>query len=272
MAKVFLIDLTHCNGCYGCQIACKDEHCEQAWLPYAAAQPLTGQFWMRVDEKDRGQVPWVKVAYIPTLCAHCSDAPCANACKEAAFKRRDDGLLLIDPAMCNGCGDCVSACPQGSISLNVEQKIAQKCSGCAHLLDNGWNKPRCADACPHEAIQYKEEAEFGELLSKAETLEGVSAFGSKVYYLGLPKRFVAGSVIDFDADEVLIGAHVTLQGMDGSTVEIDSNDLGDFIVDGLAPALYQITIAAAGYASLELKADLCERDLSLGDLGLVKAS
>ena len=61
MAKVFAIDVAKCNGCYGCQIVCKDEHCGNDWRPYAAPQPETGQFWMRIDEKTRGQVPVVKV-------------------------------------------------------------------------------------------------------------------------------------------------------------------------------------------------------------------
>ena len=47
MAKVFAIDVAKCNGCYGCQIVCKDEHCGNDWRPYAAPQPETGQFWMR---------------------------------------------------------------------------------------------------------------------------------------------------------------------------------------------------------------------------------
>ena len=48
MAKAFLIDVGRCTGCYNCQLACKDEHCENDWRPYAAPQPLTGQFWMKV--------------------------------------------------------------------------------------------------------------------------------------------------------------------------------------------------------------------------------
>lgn len=39
MSKAFLIDYNKCNGCYSCQIACKDEFCDQAWLPYSEAQP-----------------------------------------------------------------------------------------------------------------------------------------------------------------------------------------------------------------------------------------
>ena len=39
MSKVFVIDVARCSGCHNCQLACKDEHCENDWRPYAAPQP-----------------------------------------------------------------------------------------------------------------------------------------------------------------------------------------------------------------------------------------
>ncbi len=54
--KVFVIDVGICNGCYSCQIACKDEHVGNDWSPYAKPQPDTGQFWMRQTEHIRGNV------------------------------------------------------------------------------------------------------------------------------------------------------------------------------------------------------------------------
>jgi Fe-S-cluster-containing dehydrogenase component len=271
MSRVFLIDLSHCNGCYNCQIVCKDEHCGQDWSPYAAPQPDTGQFWMRIDEKVRGQVPWVSVSYIPIPCAHCTEAPCVAACSANAFERRDDGLLILLPECCTGCGSCVAACPQGSIFFNEKLNIAQKCTGCAHLLDNGWSVPRCVDACAHDAIQFKDEEEFGALLSRAEQLESIDAFAPKVYYLNLPRRFVAGTAVDFAVDEVIIGATVELSGSTGFFATRETDDLGDFKFSQVPADDYVITIKAEGYASLEVAADLRESDLSVGDLGLKKA-
>ena len=49
MAKVMIIDITKCNGCYNCQIACKDEHVGNDWTPIAKPQPDTGQFWTKVE-------------------------------------------------------------------------------------------------------------------------------------------------------------------------------------------------------------------------------
>jgi Fe-S-cluster-containing dehydrogenase component len=280
MTRVFLIDLSHCSGCYNCQIVCKDEHCEADWRPYAAPQPLTGQFWMRVDEKTRGQVPWVRVAYTPILCAHCADAPCiaaaAAAEKPEAAYRRADGLVICDPAFA---GDealartLVASCPLGAIYFNEELKLAQKCTGCAHLLDDGWAAPRCVDACAHDAIQFKDEEEFEGLLAEAEPLDAVAGFGPRVYYLHLPRRFVAGTAVDFDADEVVIGAAVELISASGTVphATTETDELGDFKFDQVAADEYTVVIKAEGYAPLEVAADLREIDLSIGDVGLTRA-
>ncbi|HBT94765.1 MAG TPA: oxidoreductase [Coriobacteriia bacterium] len=270
MSKVFIVDIAKCNGCYGCQIACKDEHCETDWRPYAASQPDIGQFWMRVDEKTRGQIPVVRVSYTPTFCAHCADAPCEAACAEGAFKRRDDGLLLIDPDICSGCGSCVKSCPQGSIYFNDELGLAQKCTGCAHLLDNGWQVPRCVDVCSHDAILYMEESEVADLLADAEFIEGLAGFGPRVYYRNLPKRFVAGSAIDFVADEVVIGAKVLLLDGADRVAEQTTDWYGDFKFDQVAPADYRVAIEMDGYARKEASADVREIDLFIGEIGLDK--
>jgi Fe-S-cluster-containing dehydrogenase component len=270
MTKVFLIDLNKCNGCYNCQIVCKDEHCGANWLPYAAEQPDTGQFWMRIDEKTRGQVPWVRVSYTPVLCAHCEDAPCIAA-GDGAVYRRDDGLIIIDPEKAKGNKALQDSCPLGAIYYNVELDVAQKCTGCAHLLDNGWDVPRCVDACAHDAILYKDEEEFGAVLSKAEFLEPVAGLRPKTYYLNLPKRFVAGSAVDFQADEVLVGAQVELYVAGALFASQETDELGDFKFDQIPANEYTLAIKADGYALLEKTIDLREIDLSVGDLSIVKA-
>ena len=71
MGKVFIFDAAKCNGCRNCQLACKDEHVDNEWLPYAKPQPDTGQFWTSMEEIIRGQVPKVKVSYVMHRCQHC---------------------------------------------------------------------------------------------------------------------------------------------------------------------------------------------------------
>jgi Fe-S-cluster-containing dehydrogenase component len=270
MTKAFLVDLARCVGCHNCQVACKDEFCGQPWLPYSEAQPETGSFWMRVDEYERGQVPVVRVAYTPMLCNHCDAAPCAEVCPSGAFARRDDGLLLIDPAACTGCKACVDACPTHAIYFNDEKGVAQKCTGCAHLLDDGWTVPRCVDVCSTEALTFGEEDELD--LEGARPLDQTAGFGAHVYYKHPYKRFVAGCVYDPKRGDVVIGATVTLSTPEGEAVAVQETDeFGDWKFDHIEPAGYHISVNADGYQPIELDADVTEKDLFTGDRPMVSA-
>jgi Fe-S-cluster-containing dehydrogenase component len=116
---------------------------------------------VKVNEYVRGTVPKVKLAYVASLCQHCDNAPCITVCKSGAISKRDDGLVIIDPAKCSGKQLCVDACPYGAIYFNQGLKVAQKCTGCAHLLDRGWpiKEPRCTDACISGGLMFGEEGE-----------------------------------------------------------------------------------------------------------------
>ena len=68
------IDLDHCIGCYNCQVACKDEHVGNDYLPIAKSQPTFWHFWIEVREQERVLSPsHIKVAYIPTHYADLHD-------------------------------------------------------------------------------------------------------------------------------------------------------------------------------------------------------
>ena len=177
--KAFLIDVAKCNGCHNCQISCKDEHCGTEWMPYAADQPMTGHFWCKVEEKVRGSVPVVRVSYTPLVCGHCDDAPCAAAAKDGAVYRHDDGLVVIDPAKAKGQRAIMDACPMGAIYWNEELNLPQKCTGCAHLLDDGWAEPRCVDACPTGALSFGEEGALD--LKGAEPLGPLVGLGAHAW-------------------------------------------------------------------------------------------
>jgi len=265
--KTFLIDLTKCVGCYACQIGCKDEHCEQAWMPYAEAQPEIGQFWMKVNEKERGKRPHVKVTHIPTPCQHCANAPCIAVANDGAVYRRDDGLVIIDPIKAKGQKAIMDACPYGAVYWNDELDIPQKCTGCAHLLDEGdtIRVPRCFDNCVHDAILWGEEDELE--LEGAERLHPEYGTQPQVWYKGLPKKFIAGRVYDPVAKEVMIGAAITAAG-DAGTYTAQTNWIGDFWLRDLPEADWTITIKADGKVKT-LEASTKQEDVGLGDIALV---
>jgi len=270
--KVFLVDTTECNGCYSCQIGCKDEHCGQEWPGYTKAQPEIGQFWFKLHEKIRGTVPKVKVHYRPGMCMHCDNPPCADVCPTKAIYKRDDGLVIIDPVKCIGCRRCLEFCPyEDVIWYNEETQTAQKCTGCAHLIDQGWEETRCTDNCPTICIKIVDEDSEAakEFIKDAEYYKPEISAKTKprVYYKGLPKKFVAGTVFDPVADEVYIGADVTLSGA-GKTVSKKSDHFGDFWFEDLPDGKYKVEIKAGGKTKVFDDIDATEKDINLGDIPL----
>ncbi len=271
--KSFVIDLAVCNGCYGCQIACKDEHVANDWSPYAKPQPDAGQFWLKLDEEVRGTMPKVKVAYRPHICMHCDNPSCIKACPNGAIYKRPDGLVIIDPDKCTGCKLCVdsySACPYGAIYFNDNLTIAQKCTGCAHLIDDGWNQPRCADNCPTEAIKMVDDEELKKYLDGTEeVLLPETGNGPRVYYFNMMHRFVAGTVYDPKAKEVIIGAKLTLTcNKTGKKYELATDAFGDFWFKQLADnASYTLKIENAGKVKT-IENISTEKDVNLGDIPL----
>jgi Fe-S-cluster-containing dehydrogenase component len=264
--KAFLIDVDKCVGCHDCQIGCKDEHCGNDWSPYAKPQPLYGQFWCRVEQYERGKRPHVKVTYLPTLCQHCDDAPCIKAAPDAVYKR-DDGLVVIDPEKARGNERLARSCPYNVIYYNEDLQIAQKCTGCAHLLDADGpvSVPRCVDNCHLDAIQFGEESELD--LAGTELLHPEYGTKPRVHYRGLPKKFVAGTVYDPIENEVFIGATVTLTGEKGS-FSATTDGWGDFWLRGLPEGDFTLTIEADG-KSKTLEISTVNEDLGLGYIALV---
>ena len=82
--------------------------------------------------------------------------------------------MIIDPEKCRGNQMCLAACPyENVIYFNDALNIAQKCTFCAHLLDDGWSEPRCVDACPTGAFTFGDENDpkIKALIAKAEPLK-----------------------------------------------------------------------------------------------------
>ncbi|MEW6666171.1 MAG: 4Fe-4S dicluster domain-containing protein [Thermodesulfobacteriota bacterium] len=271
--KIFVIDVKKCNGCHVCQVACKDEHVANDWTPIAKPQPETGHFWLKLEQTVRGTVPKVKVAYRPHLCMHCDQAPCMEACPvEEAIYKRGDGLIIIDPVKCTGCRNCVDACPYNTIFFNEGLNIAQKCTGCAHLLDEGWTEPRCADACPTLAIRMVEETKARKLVSQGDVWkpELKNKVRPRVHYLHLPGRFIAGTVYDPTEKEVIIGATCTLtEAGSGRKSETQTDSYGDFWFEDLKEGKFDLQIRMAGKVESFRGLDTTGMDINLGDIPLV---
>jgi len=97
-----IIDVASCTNCNLCTLAVQDEYVGNEFPGYAAEMPRHDHRWINIHSRERGQAPMVDVAYLPVLCQHCDDAPCIKAARHGAVRKRDDGIVIIDPDKAQG--------------------------------------------------------------------------------------------------------------------------------------------------------------------------
>ena len=86
--------------------------------------------------------------YLPRICNHCMNPGCVAACPSgAAYKREEDGVVLIDQDRCRAWRYCVSACPYKKPYYNWRTGKMEKCLLCYPRLETG-QAPACFHACP----------------------------------------------------------------------------------------------------------------------------
>ena len=194
-----VIDLNLCVGCDACTMACKAENGTPPGIWYAP-----------VYEKEVGRYPNVKRMFIPTLCNHCEDAPCLNACPTGAIFKREDGIVMVNDEVCCGSQACVAACPYGAMHfLETEESefggeltplekmnfaqwetgTVQKCTFCAHRIDQGVYEPACVETCPAKCRFFGDlddpQSEVSQRVRNRNAQQPREEYGTKpsVYYL-----------------------------------------------------------------------------------------
>ncbi len=271
-----VIDIARCHDCNDCFLADKDEFVDNDFPPYSAAQPWHGHRWMNIERGERGQYPVVQTRYLPKPCMHCDEAPCLTA--DGAVYKREDGLVIIDPVKAAGRREIVDSCPYGAIYWNDEKQLAQKCTGCAHLLDDGWTETRCSQVCPTGAIALvlAEDEEMAARAAKEELEVHMPELGSRprVYYKNMhrwTKAFIAANVVFGDTDECAEGAAVVVE-LDGRTVgEAVADNYGDVLIDRLDPGKeYKLVASAPGYRPASCAVRL-EESMTLAPVVLERA-
>ena len=274
-----IIDVAECTNCQLCTLSAMDEYVGNDWPGYAAPMPKHGHRWIDILQKERGQFPFMDIAYVPTMCNHCDDAPCIKAAgDDGAIRKRDDGIVIIDPEKAKGRKELVDACPYGHIWWNEELQLPQAWPFDAHLIDQGWTQTRGQQACPTGAMRsVKIEDEEMARMAADEGLEVIKPeLGTRprVWYRNLwrySKAFIGGSVSSASAGIVdcVEGARVTLV-KDGKTVaETETDNYGDFKFDKLDEnsGAYAIEIAAEGHENKTVETELTE-SVYLGEIRL----
>jgi len=131
-----LIDTRRCIGCHGCSVACKSEFnvpigFTRSWVEYV----------------EKGNFPHVSRNFLPRLCNQCSKPKCVDVCPTGAtYKRKQDGIVFIDPGICIGCKYCILACPYDMRFLNPVTGAADKCDFCLERVSEGL-EPACVETC-----------------------------------------------------------------------------------------------------------------------------
>jgi Fe-S-cluster-containing dehydrogenase component len=228
--------------------------------------------------KERGQGSLMDVAYLPMSCMHCDNASCIRKAENKAIFKRDDGIVIIDPEKAKAQKGLVDACPYGAIWWNEENNVPQKCTFCAHLLDEGWKEPRCVQVCPTGALRVvrADDSEIQKIVER-ESLEVLKPeFKTKpsIYYKNLyrfTRCFIAGSVA-IEVDSVADcgeGASVTLIKDSKKIDEAVTDNYGDFKFDNLEEnsGIYILEVVYPNYEKKTIKVDL-KTSLNIGDIYL----
>jgi Fe-S-cluster-containing dehydrogenase component len=128
-----VIDTRRCVGCKSCVVACKAEN-----------KTAPGVYYTVVLENAFGARPDDRPLYMTKPCFHCDEPPCVEGCPVGAtFKRKRDGIVVVDYDRCIGCRYCITRCPYG-----------------ARYFDFGENYPAVSDHTAYAAVPSPEYAEF----------------------------------------------------------------------------------------------------------------
>jgi formate dehydrogenase iron-sulfur subunit len=183
----FFTDTSVCIGCKACEVACKEWNQlpsnPEGFLGDSLDNTgtLDGQTWRHVKFIDNVPDETMGVGdgraflLMSDVCKHCTHASCMDVCPTGAIVRTEFDTVFIQQSVCNGCRNCIAACPYDVIDIDPEKDVARKCTLCYDRLQGGM-EPACAKACPTESIQF---GPLDELRAKAEKrLADVQAQGS----------------------------------------------------------------------------------------------
>lgn len=89
--------------------------------------------------------PWM--FYLQRICNHCTYPACLAACsRKAIYKRKKDGIVLIDQKRCRGYQECVRACPYKKSLFRSYTGKSEKCISCYPGVEEGF-QTQCVINC-----------------------------------------------------------------------------------------------------------------------------
>ncbi len=160
-----LFDSSHCTGCKGCQVACKQWNLlpsktglneNEFTGSYQSPANLNGntRLIQTFDEKHSGdKLRPINMIIGRRSCFHCTDAGCVAICSSGALYKKENGVVAFDTEKCNGCTFCQSACPFDVPRFRETDGRIEKCTMCIDRLEEG-GVPACVKTCQPEALKF----------------------------------------------------------------------------------------------------------------------
>lgn len=122
------------------------------WMPEEEdwAHPNIGEDEVnqQIQEKASFGLPHTNwMFYLPRICNHCTYPACLAACpRKAIYKRKEDGIVLIDQNRCRGYQECVRACPYKKSMFRAYTGKSEKCISCFPAIENDY-QTQCVINC-----------------------------------------------------------------------------------------------------------------------------
>lgn len=102
--------------------------------------PIGGRDFLKIPHE-----PWM--FYLQKICNHCTYPACLAACpRKAIYKRKEDGIVLIDQSRCRGYQECVRACPYKKSMFRKHTVKSEKCISCYPAVESG-KQTQCVVNC-----------------------------------------------------------------------------------------------------------------------------
>lgn len=196
-----VIDLDICVGCHACATACKEWNSSGHMGPLPDFEPYGAGAWgvwfnrVHAFEETGGDG---RTVYFPRSCLHCEEPACVTVCPTgASYKRAEDGIVLVDEAICIGCKLCSWACPYGAREFDADEGIMKKCTLCIDRIYNEnlpseERQPACVMVCPVNARHFGDlgdpDSEISELVAQRRGTDLMPELGYKPVNKYLPPR------------------------------------------------------------------------------------